>query len=73
MTAPRLPGTYPPVPYPATIGKNYRQRGNRGRLSGWGRVIVAERGEGEYHARASNEYMADGWGDRAGLWNSRGL
>ena len=62
LSRPPAAGTYPPVPTTATIGKSYRQRGNRGRLSGWELAIVAERGGREYsRARLMNIWRTAGW------------
>ena len=55
LSHPPAAGTYPPVSYPAGDREKLSRGRDRRRLSGWGRVIVAESGEGEYHARASRE------------------
>ena len=54
LSRPPAAGTYPPVPYPAGDREKLSRGRDRRRLWSWGRVIVAERGGREYHARASN-------------------
>lgn len=56
LSRPPAAGTYPPAPTSHDRGKPSRAEDRRG-LWSWRRVIVAERGGREYHARASNEYM----------------
>ena len=64
---PRLPGTYPPPPDPRQVREEIVIGYRRGQGDSCG-----EWGEGVF-ARASIDYMAVGWGDRARLWNPRGL
>ena len=59
LSHPPAPGTYPPVPTPAGDREKLSRVADREKLWGWGRAIVAESGEREYHARASREDGAE--------------